>query len=155
KGYCTALIEEHEQPGDPVNCSGIIGVEAFQRFNLPLDQIIRPIDTFRFYAPGGATLQYQHPQPLAYAVNRAQFDVGMASRAVASGAMLMTGSRVTEIRSDTDGVQLIINRGDSSIRSRFVVIATGAGSKLNRQVGLETPKRYVLGAQTECETIAL
>src|SRR5262245_39305001 len=80
RGFNTVLIEEHAQPGDPVNCSGVIGIEAFQRFDLPSEHIIREIDTFRFYSPSGATLQYHHPEPLAYAVNRSSFDVGMADR---------------------------------------------------------------------------
>ena len=51
RGYSVALLEEHAQPGDPVNCSGIIGTEAFSRYDLPSDQILRDIDTFRFIRP--------------------------------------------------------------------------------------------------------
>ncbi|HSP05736.1 MAG TPA: NAD(P)/FAD-dependent oxidoreductase, partial [Acidobacteriota bacterium] len=154
-GYSVVLLEEHTQPGAPVNCSGVIGIEAFSRYDLPTDPIIRDIDTFRFYSPGGATLQYCHPEPLAYAVNRARFDTVMAARAVAAGATLMTGSRATGIHVDRDGVRLDVHRRQDQLKSRFVVIATGAGPKLTAQVGLGSPRRYVLGAQTECETIAL
>lgn len=155
RGYSVALLEEHTQPGDPVNCSGVIGTEAFSRYDLPSDQIIRDIDTFRFYSPLGATFQYHHPEPLAYAVNRARFDTAMAARAVASGVTLMTGSRVTSIRVEPDGVTLEARNRPAPVRSRFVVIATGAGPKLTSHVGLSAPRRFVLGAQTECETIAL
>lgn len=155
RGYSVALLEEHAQPGAPVNCSGVIGVEAFSRYDLPADQIIRDIDTFRFYSPGGATLQYSHPTPLAYAVNRARFDTAMAARAIAAGATLMTGSRVTAIHTERDGVRLEVRHRPGTVRSRFVVIATGAGPKLTAQVGLGAPRSFVLGAQTECETIAL
>ena len=58
KGHSVALLEEHEQPGHPVNCSGIIGLEAFQRFDLPQLPIIREIDSFQFHSPGGSTLYY-------------------------------------------------------------------------------------------------
>jgi geranylgeranyl reductase family protein len=155
RGYSVALVEEHTQPGNPVNCSGVIGVEAFGRYDLPSEQIIREIDTFRFYSPGGATLQYQHPTPLAYAVNRARFDVGMAARAVAAGAVLHTGARATGIEVERDCVRIEVRGRSEPLRSRFVVIATGAGPKLAANLGLGAPERFVLGAQTECDTIAL
>lgn len=155
RGHSVVLLEEHVQPGAPVNCSGVIGVEAFSRYNLPSDQIIRNIDVFRFYSPGGATLQYSHPEPLAYAVNRARFDTAMAARAIAAGTTLMTGSRVTGIQVDRGGVRLEVGHRPGVVRSRFVVIATGAGPKLTAQVGLGAPRNFVFGAQAECETTSL
>lgn len=155
RGYSVALLEEHAQPGDPVNCSGIIGTEAFRRYDLPSNQILRDIDSFRFFSPRGVTLQYRHPEPLAYAVNRARFDTAMAARAVAAGAVLMTGARVVAIRVERSRVVLEARNRPAPIHARFVIIATGAGPKLTSCVGLSAPKRFVLGAQTECETIAL
>lgn len=150
KQYSVALIEEHAQAGDPVNCSGIIGIEAFKRFELPEEHILRTIDSFKFFSPGGASLSYRHQSVLAVAVNRARFDASMASRAVASGAVLMNHSRVNDIRIDPSTVYVTINH-KAILESRFVVIATGAGSKLTRLIGLGAPQKFTLGAQTECE----
>lgn len=151
KGYSVVLLEKHPCPGDEVNCSGIIGVEAFQHFDLPTDHILRVIDQLRFISPGGVSLPFQHPDPLAYAVNRARFDAAMAARAVASGAILRTGAHVDEIQINQSDVTLSVNRNQSVVKSRFVVLATGAGSRLLQQVGLSGPKKFVLGAQTECD----
>jgi geranylgeranyl reductase family protein len=150
KGYLVALIEEHAQPGDPVNCSGIIGIEAFQRFELPDEHTLRSIDSFRFFSPGGASLSYRHHSVMAVAVNRARFDISMAARAVACGAVLMNHSRVNGIRIEPSTVYITINH-KSILQSRFVVIATGAGSKLSKLIGLGAPQKFTLGAQTECE----
>lgn len=155
RGYEVALIEQHAVPGDEVNCSGIIGVEAFQRYELPKEHILRSIDSFRFHAPGGATLDYVHPQPLAFAVNRARFDAAMSAKATAAGAVLKTRTRVDEVRVGREHVTISANRGACVLTSRFVVVATGAGSRLTEQIGLRPPRRYVLGAQVECETVPL
>src|SRR5262249_45695048 len=85
-----------------------------------------------------------------FAVDRAGFDIGMAARAVARGAVLMTGSRVNDIRIEKSAVYLTVNRRQT-VACRYVVIATGAGSKLTKLIGLGTPQRYTLGAQVECE----
>lgn len=150
KGYRVVLIEEHAQPGDPVNCSGIIGVEAFQHFDLPRENVVREISSFRFFSPGGRAFSYEHPAALAVAVNRSAFDTAMAARAIDSGSTLMTHSRVNDIKIDSSGVYVTINH-KNILRSRFVVIATGAGSKLPKSIGLGSPQKYTLGAQTECE----
>lgn len=155
KGHSVVLLEEHAQPGHPVNCSGIIGLEAFQRFDLPHTPIIRGIDSFQFHSPGGSTLHYQHPQPLAFAVNRAMFDEEMAAQAVAAGAKLMTSSRVNQILIENDGVQLNINQNSTALKCKLLAIATGAGTKLIKDAGLASNQQFVFGAQTECETIEL
>jgi digeranylgeranylglycerophospholipid reductase len=155
KGHSVALLEEHEQPGHPVNCSGIIGLEAFQRFDLPQLPIIREIDSFQFHSPGGSTLHYQHPNPLAVAVNRAKFDEQMAMQAVEAGATLMTSSRVNQIVVENDGVHLNINQNSATVKCKLLAIATGAGSKLIKDAGLGSDQQFVFGAQTECETTEL
>jgi digeranylgeranylglycerophospholipid reductase len=155
KGYSVALLEEHEKPGHPVNCSGIIGLEAFQRFDLPQSPIIREIDSFQFHSPGGATLHYQHTKSLAVAVNRAKFDEEMAMQAVAAGATLMTSSRVNQIQIEDNEVHLSISQNGTILKCKLLAIATGAGSKLIKDAGLETNQQFVFGAQTECETIEL
>jgi geranylgeranyl reductase family protein len=154
-GRKVALIEEHESAGEPVNCSGIIGVEAFQKFDLPVNRIIRQIDSIRFYAPGGATFHYKHHLPLAYAVNRAKFDEDLAEKAVQSGAELITGTRINGIEVKQDQVRLVPQRSNGMIEAKFAVIAAGGGTKLTQLAGLGSPRRYVLGAQTECATITL
>ena len=150
RGHEVVLLEEHSQPGDPVNCSGIIGVEAFQRFDLPTEPIIRGISNFCFYSPGGVKVNYRHPGFLAYAVNRASFDVKMASLAIKAGAHLKTGARVDRIQIEQNAVHLNLRGQETPVESRFVVIATGAGSRLIQQVGLKGPQKHIVGAQTEC-----
>src|SRR5262245_39832084 len=121
QGHEVVLLEEHAQAGHPVNCSGIIGVEAFQRYDLPQNPIIRGIRNFCFYSPGGAVLHYRHSDLLAYAVNRASFDVEMASLAVNAGAHLMTDARVDRIQVGRDEVNLQLRAREMPVKSRFIV----------------------------------
>jgi len=149
------LLEEHPDAGEPVNCSGIIGVEAFERYGLAKTEVIREISAFQFFSPGGATLQYRHDTPLAVAVHRERFDRQMKALAVTAGAEFRSHSRVTDIELQKDRSVLTINRGESLVSARTCVIATGAGSRLTETVGLMSPQNYVLGAQTEISTPAL
>lgn len=151
KGYSTALVEEHLRPGDSVNCSGVIGTEAFERFDLPREVILRQIDSFRFYSPKGNAFDYTHSSPLAVAVDRAKFDWILAQKAVETGAVLLNNTRVSRIELRETSVRLTHGQ-DETLESKFVILATGAGSKLTRQLKLGSSAKFVLGVQTECET---
>ncbi|MBI3333553.1 MAG: NAD(P)/FAD-dependent oxidoreductase, partial [Candidatus Omnitrophica bacterium] len=52
-GLSTLVVEEHAQAGLFVNCTGIIGTEAFSRLNLPTEPIVSSLQAITFYAPSG------------------------------------------------------------------------------------------------------
>ena len=39
EGYAVLVLEEHDEVGDPVHCTGVLGLDAFTEFDLPRDTI--------------------------------------------------------------------------------------------------------------------
>ena len=151
-GLSTLVLEEHEAPGLFVNCTGIIGVEAFKRLNLPTEQILSSLQTITFYAPSGRSFRYDPGQPLAHVVSRAQFDQALAELAKEEGVEYRYGAHIRLIRVDSFTVELREREEDlQPISGRVAVIATGFGSNLPLQVGLQGPRAIVYGAQAEVE----
>ncbi len=151
-GLSTLLLEEHEAPGLFVNCTGIIGAEAFRRLNLPTEPILSSLREITFYAPSGRSFRYDPGQPLAHIVSRLQFDQMLAGWAQEAGASLRTGYHARLLRVDSDAVELRQREDDPEpVRARAVVIATGFGSNLAVQAGLQGPREIVYGAQAEVE----
>ncbi len=151
-GLSTVVLEEHEQAGLFVNCTGIIGVEAFRRFNLPRETILSQLQAITFYAPSGHSFRYDPGDPLAYIVSRAQFDHRLAELAQAEGARFRFGYHGRLIRIDADAVEIRQREEDTEpVRARAAVIATGFGSNLPQQVGLPSPREIIYGAQAEVE----
>ncbi|MDO8730127.1 MAG: NAD(P)/FAD-dependent oxidoreductase [Candidatus Omnitrophota bacterium] len=151
-GLSTLLLEEHEAPGQFINCTGIIGAEAFRRLELPTEPILSSLQTITFYAPSGKSFRYDPGQPLAHVVSRLQFDQTLAGWAQEAGATLRTGYHARLLRVDSDAVELRQREDDPDpIRARAVVIATGFGSNLAQQAGLAGPREIVYGAQAEVE----
>ena len=61
RGFRVSIFEEHLAPGDPVHCTGVLAVEAFDEFDVPRDSILNPLDTARFFGPSGASIAYSPP----------------------------------------------------------------------------------------------
>ncbi len=149
-GLSTIVLEEHEAAGLFVNCTGIIGVEAFRRLNLPTEPILSHLQAITFYAPNGRSFRYHPGQPLAYVVDRHRFDRALAELAASEGARYRYGAHVRLIRVDPQAVELREQEHDPDpIVAKVAVIATGFGSHLPLQVGLQGPKAMVYGAQAE------
>lgn len=151
-GLSTLVLEEHEQAGLFVNCTGIIGVEAFRRLNLPREPILSRLQAITFHAPSGHSFRYDPGEPLAYIVSRLRFDRELAELAGAEGARYRYGYYARLIRVDADAVEIRQREDDPEpVRARVAVIATGFGSNLASQVGLPSPREIIYGAQAEVE----
>ena len=85
EGFDVAVYEEHATSGDPVHCTGVLAVEAFDQLGLSRDVILNPLSTARFFAPSGATVEHTTPDTEAVvvdrlALDRALFDAARAGR---------------------------------------------------------------------------
>src|SRR5438445_260273 len=104
KGLRTVVCEEHDRVGDPVHCTGVLATDSFDAFDLPTDATLNQLTTVRFVSPGGIHVDYTTPLPLATVIDRPAFDRALAARALAAGADVRTGARVSAIDVDKNGV---------------------------------------------------
>jgi digeranylgeranylglycerophospholipid reductase len=154
QGWNVGVAEEHAQIGSPVNCSGVLGVEAFERFQLPSELIRHSLSNLEFVSPRGLRWEFETANDLAHVVVRGEFDRYLGERARAAGASVLLGHRVTSVDPAFGGVELGVSDGDSaprSLRCRAVVVATGAGMPLLKKLGFNDVPSRLLGVQTEIE----
>jgi geranylgeranyl reductase family protein len=158
RGYSVLVLEEHPQIGVPTNCSGLIGAEAFERFDLPRGSVIREFDSATFFSPKGNAATVGADRVMAYVVRRCEFDQSMAQRAVACGADYHLGVRCVGLEYEGDGVKLSVLKREPgggevpmSYRARAVVLATGVRYGLIQDLGIERPPRFLQAAQVEVE----
>lgn len=155
-GLSTLVLEEHEAAGLFINCTGIIGAEAFRKLNLPREPIVSSLAAITFYAPSGKSFRYDPGQPLAHIVSRLKFDQALADLAEGVGALYRYGYHARLIRVDSDAVEIRQREEDPEpLTAGIAVIATGFGSNLPMQVGLPGPGLTIHGAQAEVEMSGL
>ncbi len=154
-GFHVGVLEEHVQIGRPVNCSGIIGLEAFGRFDLSSRLVRHSLDSVEFVSPRGVRWEFRTDTPLAHVVDRSEFDAELGVVACEAGATVLLGHRVTDIRNVFGGVAVTVSVGaglePQALRCRVVVVATGAGMPLLSKLGFDDIPAKLLGVQTELE----
>ncbi|HUF47566.1 MAG TPA: geranylgeranyl reductase family protein [Vicinamibacterales bacterium] len=148
-GHDVVLLEEHETVGEPVHCTGLIGLEAFAEFGLPASIRLGASGEARFWGAAGESVLVRSGRVHAAVIDRAGLDRWLAGRAVAAGAELRVGARVEQIAAGDRSVQVTIRGAAEVIEARAAVLACGANYRFHRQLGFGRPSVYLQSAQIE------
>jgi len=147
RGVRTLVCEEHARVGDPVHCTGVLSAESFARFNLPSSATLNQLTSVRFLSPSGIPVDYATESPLATVIDRPVFDRALADRAIAAGAEIRVGARVTALAIDGSGACATV--AGARLHARLAVLACGASYKFQRRFGFGLPTSYLQTAQRE------
>ncbi len=148
RGFDVVVFEEHETPGDPVHCTGVLAAEAFDEFGLSSDALLNPLKTARFVGPSGGTIEYTTPRTEAVVVDRRVFDRSLFTAAAAAGARVQVGARVLDVSPGRDSATLSVG-SVGPVQARAVVLACGASYAMQRRLGLGLPSVHLQSAQVE------
>lgn len=153
EGLDVLVLEKDQKVGDSVNCSGIIGREAFSFADLPTQAIQSELRAFRVFGPSRGSVAYRPPEPLGYIVDRVRFDQGLAERAMQSGAVYALGNWVEEVEPGPDSVSLRVRSGEEEmqVRGRVCVLATGFGGKFFHRLSFGRIDAWIQGVQLEAD----
>ena len=154
-GYRVLVLEEHAEIGEPVHCTGIISLEACQRFDLDPTCVEERLSSARFVAPGGDSFVVASEEAQAVVVDRGRFDHVLGEQALSAGASFLLGTRVERVavREDVVVVSARCLGEPVAFRSSLVIAATGVDDAITEQLGLaERSEPPVFGAQLFAET---
>lgn len=147
RGMHTLVCEEHARVGDPVHCTGVLSADSIPAFDLPAGASLNQLRSVRFLSPGGIPVEYTTASPLATVIDRPAFDRALADRAIAAGAQLRVGARVSALAIDAGGARASV--GGATVRARLAVLACGASYAFQRRFGFGLPTTYLQTAQRE------
>jgi len=154
QGFEVGLFEEDDEVGKDVICTGVIGTEAFERFNLPRTAIVSHIKSIIFFSPSLLTLDYTSSDTLAYVVDRSIFDSKILEYAREKGVKVHLGRQVRGVKIEDNFSEVEIYGEDSlveKLRAKVVVLATGIKYQLHKNLGLRPPPTFLQGVQVETE----
>ena len=147
RGVQTLLCEEHARVGDPAHCTGVLSADSIPMFDLPTSATLNQLTSVRFLSPGGIPVEYTTPSPLATVIDRPVFDRALADRAIAAGADVRAGARVSALVVGASDAQAFV--GGATVRARLAVLACGASYAFQRRFGFGLPTTYLQTAQRE------
>jgi geranylgeranyl reductase family protein len=148
RGHDVLVLEEHSHIGLPVHCTGVLGADAFQEFDLPSHSVLGSAESATFVSADGSRVSVDAEKARAVIVDRALFDQALADQSRAAGAELRAGARVQAIAPGPRSVTIRIE-GTTPIEARACVLACGANYRFNRQLGFGVPRTFLQSAQLE------
>jgi geranylgeranyl reductase family protein len=148
RGHDVVVLEEHRDIGLPVHCTGLLGLEAFDEFELPRDTILGLASSARFWAADCSSVLVRSESVQAAVIDRARFDVWLGEQAELCGADVRRGWRAERIEVLPDGVA-VWDAAGRVVQARALVLACGANYRFHRPLGLGAPRAYVQSAQVE------
>ncbi|MFQ5684520.1 MAG: geranylgeranyl reductase family protein [Candidatus Binatia bacterium] len=179
KGLDVHVLEEHSVIGEPVDCSGVIGAEAFTALALPESLKLGEIRALNFVSPSQLEVHFSPQSALAYIIDRAAFDRFIADKISASNVTLHLGSPVVDLQVLEHGVEVTVRevsrqwpvvsreaervnghtkpevgnwkfgQASSPIRARMAILAGGPRYRLQRKLGMGRPGEFLRTAQAE------
>lgn len=138
-GFDVALVEEHAVIGEPVDCTGVLGGEAFQRFDLPREIVVGEIGAVTLHSPGGVPITHEAGRPFAYVVDRAALDRTLARRATGAGATLYLNTRAVRVGRNPAGVRVECRQSSQEpvhLSAKLLVLAGGPQFRFQEDLGL-------------------
>lgn len=144
-GWKTALLEEHEEIGKPINCTGIISADGVRDTGLKIDKIlVNRIRGARIFSPKNLELKVQRTETVAFVVERDKLDKNLAMEAADAGAEIMLKTSILDVRNENVFVK---SKGRGEIKkAKIIVGADGPYSKTRSLMGISVPKEKFVHA---------
>jgi len=157
KGHKVLVLEKNGQIGKKSACTGIIGQECAEAFDIEDRVILRNVNSASLFSPSGKTLHLWRKEHQACILDRAAFDIAMAERSQKVGAEYSFNAQVTDIAVAGDCAKITADYHGKiqTIRARATVIACGFNPGLLGRLGPGHFKDFAIGAQAEVDAPAL
>ena len=148
RGLSVAVLDKKPEPGARVRTTGILVKEATDDFDVPA-HLMRKIRGVRMYAPNGRALDLSAPGYYFQATDTPELLRWMAAEAQLSGATLKFGTRFEDAAETREGLFI----PSLNATARFLIGADGARSRVAERFHLGRNRRFLAGAEIECEPI--
>jgi digeranylgeranylglycerophospholipid reductase len=150
-GLSVLAVEEDVCIGKPRFCTGLIGKEAFDKFDLPKEAIENEFNSAWINSPLGLKACLKTKNIQVYVTDRTKFDQGLYCRAEKAGVKFLMGCHCSGIKIDDSYAEagLRIDGSSIKVRSEMVILATGVRYNLHRLLGFSPPANFLDCSQVQ------
>ena len=149
-GYAVAIVEEHHEVGEPVQCGGLVTPRVFDYVKCK-ETILGEVHGADIYSPKGRCIRIDGHKAEAVVVDRAKFDRAIVADAVRAGAKTFLGTQAQGAQRFDGGVELLVDRDGQpeKIRTKLLVGCDGVRSEVAKWFGILRPKKILPGFEVE------
>ena len=134
RGARVLVLEEHQKIGEPEKCDGLVSLRGLRRYGYPPAPAVvqSEIHSAVVHSPSGRRFAVNSKALEVVVLDRSAYDQQVAETAMSNGAEVRTGVRAAPPTEVGTGVE--VNAGDSTVRARYFVDATGPSSSPRRGI---------------------
>jgi len=149
-GYEVALVEEHREIGEPIQCGGLVTPRVFDYVSCK-ETIIGSVHGAELYSPSGRKLVIDGHDTQAVVVQRSMFDRAIATDAVRKGAHTFLGAQAQSAQRDNGGIEVVLDQnGDvRKLRCKILVGCDGVRSNVAKWFDILRPRKIIPGFEVE------
>ncbi len=150
-GHKVIVFEKKQAAGQDICCTGIISKECHDLLSMCDQVAMRQANSAKFFTSSGRFIRLWRNEEVAYITDRASLDQALSNKAQATGADYNFSTQVTSIEFGTNCLFVKANgcSGEKVVEAQTVIIATGYGSDLPKNLGLGKINNFTIGAQAE------
>jgi digeranylgeranylglycerophospholipid reductase len=152
KGAQVTVLEEHQQIGRPVQCTGLVAPRVVDLARAK-ESVLCAFRGARFHFPAGTVIDFRSTDIKALVVDRQSFDRRCAEIATDAGAKILTNSRLTRAIIGPEGVEarfLREGRTDKCMAD-LIVGADGYKSSVSEIANLPPARERIKGIQVDLD----
>jgi len=150
--YTTTVLEEHQEVGSPIQCTGLVHPRVIEMAKAE-SSVINPIKGLKLHFPGGRVLSVMTDEVKAVVIDRGAFDRICLEQALHEGADVLTSTKFTGFAREKG--DLIVKAegpdGPREFRTSMLIGADGYKSKVGEAAGMPAAKETVRGMQFDLE----
>jgi len=149
-GYDVALVEEHREIGEPIQCGGLVTPRVFEYVRCK-ETIIGAVHGAELFSPSGRRLVIDGHHTQAVVVQRAMFDRAIATDAVRKGAHTFLGAQAQSARREDGRVAVSIDQDGAprTLRAKILVGCDGVRSNVAKWFNILRPRKILPGFEVE------
>ena len=149
-GHEVALVEEHREIGEPVQCGGLVTPRVFDIVSCK-ETILGEVHGAEIFSPSGRRMVVDGGETEAVVIDRAMFDRAIATQALRDGAHSFLGTRAAAARRREDGLEVVVSQDGAvrRLRCKILIGADGARSSVAKWFEILRPKKVLPGFEVE------
>ena len=154
-GYRVAIVEEHREVGEPVQCGGLVTPRVFDL--VPgRGTIQNEVHGAEIFGPSGRSMRIDAHRTEAVVVDRAKFDQAVVMHALKRGARSYLGAKAVAGRYSDGGVEVVVDRDGRQERltAKILIGADGVQSVVAKWFKILRPKYILPGFEVEMTGVA-
>ena len=133
-GHSVLVAEEHQEIGEPEKCDGLVSLRGLKKYgHEPSEGVIQNhIIAGVIHSPLGKRFAINTTALEVVVLDRSLYDKQIAREAIAAGAQVSTGVRVSGLVQGGDGIT--VNVGGEKVNASYFIDATGPSSSPRRGI---------------------